>query len=120
MTNQETAKFTDLGAGKTFTYDAASFGVARFKIRIAAGYTCDNLVFRPVLCAGTAVITKITPDSSPFVVADDIRQRDGVNTVSVSAGNVAVTGARRNAALGKIWGKLDELTAAVIVANGEV
>lgn len=118
MTDQTTASITDIGAGKTFVYSSAV--TPRFKIRIAAGYTCNNLVFRPVLCAGTAVITKITPDSAPFVVTDDIRQRDGVNTVSVSAGNVAVTGARRNAALGKIWGKLDELTAAVIVANGEV
>lgn len=120
MTNQTTANITDMGAGKTFTFDAATFGQARFKIRIAAGYTCNNVIFRPVLCSGAAVITKITPDSSPFVVTDDIRQRDGINTVSVSAGNVAVTGVRCNAALGKIWGKLDELTAAVIVANGEV
>ena len=36
------------------------------------------------------------------------------------AGEVTVTGVRRNAAIGKIWGKLDELTAALIVANGEI
>lgn len=120
ITNQSTANITDMGSGKTFTFDAATFGAARFKIRIAAGYTCNNVIFRPVLCSGTAVIAKITPDSNPYTVPDDIRQRDGVNTVSVSAGNVAVTGVRRNAAIGNIWGKIDALTAAVIVANGEV
>ncbi|MGN1422986.1 MAG: hypothetical protein ACI4XA_06385 [Oscillospiraceae bacterium] len=120
ITNQVTANITDLGAGKTFTYDASTFGTARFKIRIAAGYTCNNVVFSPVLCSGAAVITKVTPDTSPYTVPDDIRQRDGVNTVSVSAGNVAVTGVRRNAAIGNIWGKIDDMTAAVIVSGSEL
>lgn len=119
MTNQTTTNITDVGAGKTFTFDAATFGQARFKIRIAAGYTCDNLVFRPVLCSGTAVITKITPDKTPYIVTDDIRQQDGINTISVSAGNVTVTGVRKSRAVKRIWAKLDELTAAIIVSNGE-
>lgn len=117
ISDQATASISDIGAGRTFVYSSSV--TPRFKIRIAAGYTCDNVVFRPVLCSGAAVITKITPDSAPFVVTDDIRQRDGVNTVSVSKGNVAVTGVRRNAAIGDIWDKLDELTAAIIVSNGE-
>lgn len=119
ITNQATANITDIGSGKTFTYDAATFGAARFKIRIAAGYTCNNVVFRPVLCSGSVVITKITPDSAPFVVTDDIRQRDGANTMSVSKGNVTVMGVRRNAAIKRAWDKLDELATAIIVSNGE-
>lgn len=119
ITNQATANITDIGSGKTFTYDAATFGAARFKIRIAAGYTCNNVVFRPVLCSGSVVITKITPDSAPFIVTDDIRQRDGANTVSVSKGNVTVMGVRRNAAIKRAWDKLDELATAIIVSNGE-
>lgn len=119
ITNQTTANITDLGVGKTFTYDAAKFGVARFKIRIAAGYTCDNVIFRPVLCKGTAFITKITPDNTPYVVTDDIRQLDGGNTVTVSAGYVSVAGVKRNATIKRIWDKLDELTAAIIVSNSE-
>ena len=117
ISDQATASIADIGAGKTFVYSSSV--IPRFKIRIAAGYTCDNVVFRPVLCSGAAVITKTTPDSAPFVVTDDIRQRDGVNTVSVSKGNVAVTGVRRNAAIGDIWDKLDELTTAIIVSNGD-
>ena len=117
MTDQATASISDIGAGRTFVYSSSV--TPRFKIRIATGYTCDNVVFRPVLCSGAAVITKITPDGAPFVVTDDIRQQDGVNTVSVSAGNVAVTGIKRSAALKRIWDKLDELTAAIIVSNGE-
>ena len=119
ITNQATANVTDMGSGKTFTYDAATFGVARFKIRIAAGCTCNNVVFRPVLCSGSAVITKITPNSAPYIITDDIRQRDGANTISVSAGNVAVTGVRNNMAVKRIWDKLDELVTAIIVSNGE-
>ena len=119
ITNQTTANITDIGSGKTFTYDAAAFGSPRFKIRIAAGYTCDNVVFRPILCSGAPVTAKITPDSVPYTVPNDIRQQDGINNVSVSAGEVSVTGVKRDAALKRIWDKLDELTAAIIVSNGE-
>ena len=62
---------------------------------------------------------KVTPDSVPYTVPNDIRQQDGVNNVMVSAGTVQVTGVRRDAALKRVWDKLDELTAAVIVSNGE-
>ena len=61
----------------------------------------------------------VTPDSNPYTVPNDIRQQEGINSVSVSAGEVSVTGAKRNAAVKKIWDKLDELTAAIIVSNGE-
>lgn len=61
----------------------------------------------------------VTPDSNPYTVPNDIRQQEGINSVSVSAGEVSVTGAKRNAAVKKIWNKLDELTAAIIVSNGE-
>ena len=61
----------------------------------------------------------VTPDSNPYTVPNDIRQQDGVNNVMVSAGTVQVTGVRRDAALKRVWDKLDELTAAVIVSNGE-
>ena len=64
--------------------------------------------------------TTITPDTNPYVVPNDIRQRDGINNISVSAGGISVTGVRKNVAVKKIWDKLDELTTAIIVSNGEI
>lgn len=63
--------------------------------------------------------TTITPDTNPYVIPNDIRQQDGLNVVSVSEGEISVTGVRKNAAVKKIWDKLDELTTAIIVSNGE-
>ena len=61
----------------------------------------------------------ITPDSNPYIIPNDIRQQDGLNNISVSAGTLSVTGVRKNAAIKRIWEKLDELTTAIIVSNGE-
>ena len=61
----------------------------------------------------------ITPDTNPYIIPNDIRQQDGLNVVSVSEGEISVTGVRKNAAVKKIWDKLDELTTAIIVSNGE-
>lgn len=119
ITDQTSASISDLGSGKVFTYSADSFGAPKFKIRIASGYTCNNVVFRPVLCKGSAVITNVTPDSNPYEVVHDIRQQDGVNTVSISYGDVRVTGVRKNKAIKRAWDKLDELATAIIVSNGE-
>lgn len=62
----------------------------------------------------------VTPDSNPYTVPDDIRQQDGFNVVTASAGELTVTGLRKNAAIKKIWDKLDELTTAVIVSTAEL
>ena len=42
-----------------------------------------------------------------------------MNVVSVSEGELSVVGVRKNAAVKKIWDKIDELTTAIIVSNGE-
>ena len=61
----------------------------------------------------------ITPDSNPYVIPNDIRQLDGLNNISVSEGEISVVGVRKNAAIKRIWEKLDKLTTAMIVSNGE-
>ena len=61
----------------------------------------------------------ITPDSNPYVIPNDIRQLDGLNTISVSAGTLSVTGVRKNAAIKRIWDEIDEIKTAIIVSNGE-
>ena len=72
----------------------------------------------------------ITPDSNPYIVPNDIRQQDGLNNVSVSAGEVSVTGVKRNAAVKKIWdncattayvdGKIGNIDTILDTINGEV
>ena len=62
----------------------------------------------------------VTPDSNPYTVPDDIRQQDGLNVVTASAGTLEVVGVRKNAAIKKIWDKLDELTTAVIVSTADL
>ena len=97
-------------------------------VRVAEGCTCNNLIIYPQLEIGSTATayepyhgstTTITPDSNPYTVPNDIRQQDGLNVVSVSEGEISVTGVRKNAAVKKIWDKLDELTTAIIVSNGE-
>ena len=97
-------------------------------VRVAEGYTCNNLIIYPQLELGSTATPyepyhgaeyTITPNSNPYVIPNDIRQQDGLNVVSVSEGEISVTGVRKNAAVKKIWDKIDELTTAIIVSNGE-
>ena len=62
----------------------------------------------------------ITPDSNPYTIPDDIRQQDGYNVITASAGELSVTGSLKNSTLKKVWDKLDELATAIIVSNGEI
>lgn len=98
-------------------------------ILIKKGQTASNLIFRPQLELGSAATDyemptgasyTITPDSNPYTVPNDIRQQEGLNTISVSAGTLSVAGVRKSAAVKKIWDKLDELTTAIIVSNAEI
>lgn len=54
-------------------------------------------------------VTTITPNSNPYTIPDDIRQQDGLNNISVSAGELSVTGMQRNAAIKKIWDKFTSI-----------
>ena len=111
--------------GTTFTIDEpASFSVM---LVVNAGTVCENVTVFPQLERGSSATAfepysgselKITPDQAPYSVPNDIRQQDGINNIMVSAGTVQVTGVRRNAAMKRVWDKLDELTTAIIVNNG--
>ena len=78
----------------------------------------------------------ITPDNNPYAVPNDICQLDGLNNISVSAGELSVVGVQKNAAIKKIWDKfasigndivdlcskisaLESDTSASIEANGQ-
>ena len=63
--------------------------------------------------------TTITPTSNPYTIPDDIRQQEGLNVVTASAGTLSVTGVRKNAAIKRIWDEIDEIKTAIIVSNGE-
>ena len=97
-------------------------------VRVAEGCTCNNLIIYPQLEIGSTATayepyhgstTTITPDSNPYTVPNDIRQQDGLNVVSVSEGELSVTGVRKNAAFKRIWDEIDEIKTAIIVSNGE-
>ena len=122
------------GATYSFKYDTT----AAIVILIYKDTTVDNIVFRPQLKLGSTPteyeppITgrdltvnvngtdyTITPDSNPYIVPNDIRQQDGLNNISVSAGTLSVTGVRKNAAIKRIWDEIDEIKTAIIVSNGE-
>ena len=64
--------------------------------------------------------TTITPDSNPYVIPNNIRQVDGLNNISVSAGTLSVTGVRKNAAIKRIWEKLDELTTSISYTDEKI
>lgn len=84
-------------------------------ILVYKGCTVENLVFRPQLELGIAATeyepyhgstTTITPDSNPYVIPNDIRQVEGLNNISVSEGELSVSGVRKNAAVKKIWDEM--------------
>lgn len=82
-------------------------------ILIKKGQTVSNLIFRPQLELGSAATDYEMPSGE---LTNEVRQRDGLNTISVSVGTLSVTGVRKNATIKRIWEKLDELTAEI---NGE-
>ena len=116
----------DVGYGKTSSFNEDT--ECSVSILIYKNTTVENIVFRPQLEIGITPTdyepyhgsaTTITPTSNPYTIPNDIIQQDGLNVVSVSEGEISVTGVRKNAAVKKIWDKLDELTTAIIVSNGE-
>ena len=50
----------------------------------------------------------MTPDSNPYVIPNDIRQLDGLNTITVSEGEISVVGVRKNAALKRVWKEMND------------
>ena len=52
--------------------------------------------------------TTITPDGNPYVIPNDIIQHERLNTISVSAGTMSVTGVRKNAAIKRVWKEMND------------
>lgn len=87
----------------------------RIYLYFGAGKTFDNVTIYPQLELGDTTTPyepyhgaeyTITPTSNPYVIPNDIRQVDGLNVVSVSEGEISVTGVQKNAAVKKIWDKM--------------
>lgn len=105
----------DYGNGITFTLPYHV--TANLLLRVYNKTTVDNLVFRPQLEYGDTATPyepyhgaeyTITTDSNPYVIPNDIRQLDGLNNISVSAGTLSVTGVRKNAALKRVWKEMND------------
>ncbi len=113
--------FADYGDGTKVRVDKKTT-LQIMRIVIEKDTVCDNIVFRPQLELGSApteyeqpitgreltlnangIDYTITPDSNPYTIPNDIRQQDGLNNISVSAGELSVAGVRKNAAIKRIW-----------------
>lgn len=122
--NTTISVYNDVGNGKRVTVSENAKTVNIY-IRIRSGQTISNLIFHPQLELGSnpteyePPITgreltvnvngteyTITPDSNPYVIPNDIRQVEGLNNISVSEGEISVTGVRKNAAVKKIWDEI--------------
>ena len=109
--------YNDYGSGIIIPYQHIFSENNSLAIAIIAGTTVNNLVFRPQLELGDTATayepyhgstTAITPDSNPYVIPNDIRQQDGLNTISVSEGEISVVGVRKNAALKRVWKEMND------------
>ena len=98
------AKDGDYITGSLWVDEGTSFNVSNVSIQIELGDTATE--YEPY--SGTT--TRITPDINPYNVQNDIRQQEGINNVSISAGEVSVTGVKRNAAVKKIWDNKADLS----------
>lgn len=106
----------DTGNGGTFDIEN-DINDFTFSLRINSGVTVSNLIFRPQLEIGSTATPyepyhgaeyTITPDSNPYVIPNDIRQLDGLNTITVSEGEISVVGVRKNAALKRVWKEMND------------
>ena len=127
----------DTGSGAEI--DAAEdFVIKRIMIRIAKDTVCDNVIFRPQLETGDAATAyeppitgqeltvnvngaeiAVTPDSNPYVVPDEIRQQDGLNVLTVSAGELTVSYSKTNPTLSRIYKSIDSLATAIVALGAE-
>ena len=89
----------------------------RITISVWAGKTAENAVIYPQLEIGNTPTEyapysgaehTITPDSNPCTVPDDIRQQDGLNVLTVSAGELTVIGNTINPQLKKTVDMIDD------------
>lgn len=133
----------DYGNGLKITAETDT--VITVIIQSLGGIVFDNVVFRPQLELGDTATayepyhgstTTITPDSNPYTISNDIRQQEGLNIVSVSEGEISVTGVRKYKAIKRIWDEfastvreisnlgfkinaLDNITSSSIEANAQ-
>ena len=98
------AKDGDYITGSLWVDKGTSFNVSNVSIQIELGDTATE--YEPYSCSTVT----ITPDINPYPVPNDIRQQDGVNNISISAGEVSVTGVKKNAAIKKIWDNKADLS----------
>ena len=89
----------------------------RFGIQLNKDNIADNVTIYPQLELGDTAteyepysgsVTTITPTSNPYTIPNDIRQQEGYNVISVSEGELSVTGVRKNAALKRVWNEMND------------
>lgn len=125
----KTLYYSDFGNGLSIDFPNGC-EAGNLSIKICKGTTLDNLVFRPQLELGTVATDyepysgaeyKFTPDSNPYTVPADIRQLEGRNTLYIadSGAQLAVTYAKTNPALSRIYKSIDALSTALVALGAE-
>lgn len=99
-------------------------------IRINSGVDFgDGVTFYPQLEIGSTATPyepyngaeyTITPDCNPYVIPNDIRQQDGLNNISVSAGGLSVVGVQKNAAIKRIWDDMGDVKTVLATVTGGI
>ena len=97
--------------GAVVTFDYENFDRIDFNITVDPGSTIDVTLHPQFELGDTATdyepyhgsITIIAPTSNPYTIPNDIRQQEGYNVISVSAGELSVVGVQKNAAIKRIW-----------------
>lgn len=110
--------FADFGSGAKIRVDK-KMTFHMFRIIIAKGTVCNNLVFRPQLELGDTATDyepyhgaeyTITPDSNPYTVPVNITQYDDINVLSIvddSSTIISVNANKASEQLSKIYSSLN-------------
>lgn len=92
------------------------------------GQTFDDVIYPQLEIGSTATDYEpyhgaeytITPDSNPYTIPNDIRQQEGLNVVSVSAGELSAVGVQKNAAIKRIWNEIGDVKAILATVTGGI
>ena len=113
-----------ISSWKLWTYKDVEYSAENIEIQLELGDTAT--AYEPPITGRQLTVNvngtdyTITPDSNPYVIPNDIRQQEGLNVVTASAGTLEVVGVRKNAAVKKIWDEIGDVNAVLETVTGGV
>ena len=113
-----------ISSWQLWTYNGVEYSAENIEIQLELGDTAT--AYEPPITGRQLTVNvngtdyTITPDSNPYVIPNDIRQQEGLNVVTASAGTLEVVGVRKNAAVKKIWDEIGDVNAVLETVTGGV